>query len=269
MCIDSCSSFSGRYNYRPRPKNIVREEAPESLRHAIFEIADRASLAKVYVRDVIAEVLLEQRIPTIFDEGDFDKALKDILMNVEWYRVYDIIEALYAEIAGNFRGRRKLNAKKFKNLLNKFFVENGIGWELRDGRIIYRSSEAFEKSTHEVPDRLDESGFQSAATEMREALKDISRRPNPDTTGAIQHAMAALEATAREVTGQPKPTLGQLVPALDLPSPLNQAVSKLWGYASEHGRHIREQQQTPSPAEAELIVSVAGALCAFIAQRHP
>ena len=77
---------------------------------------------------------------------------------------------------------------------------------------------------------------------MKEALDDISGRPMPDVTGAIQHAMAVLEAAAREVTGQPKPTLGKLVPMLSLPAPLDQAVHRPWGYASDRGRHVREGQ---------------------------
>jgi len=67
------------------------------------------------------------------------------------------------------------------------------------------------------------------------------------------------------VTNQPQPTLGKLVPVLNLPAPLGQAVRKLWGYASERGRHIREQQVV-NHAEAELVVTVAGSLCAFLAQ---
>ena len=259
--------FSERFGYQPPAAEIsVREDAPVALRQAIPLIAVSAGLLRVDVHQVICEVLLEQPIPRDIDAMNPEKEINDILMKVDWYRIYDIVEALYATVVSKFFPLNKVRANKFERLLNRFFVENGIGWELRDGRIIYRGSEAFEKSTHEVPDHLDALGFPSSAEQMREALRDISRRPDPDITGAIHHAMAALEATAREVTGQPKPTLGKLVPALGLPTPLDQAVSKLWGYASEHGRHIREQQQTPSPAEAELIVSVAGALCAFIAQ---
>ena len=186
--------------------------------------------------------------------------------NTSWYKVYDIAEAIYAELLA----RNAWNSEpvdEFERRLNGFLVENGIGWELRDGRITHRGSEAFARSTHEVPGQLDESGFQRAANEMREALGDISRRPEPDITGAIQHAMAALEATARGVTDQPNPTLGKLVSVLDLPAPLDQAIHKLWGYASDRGRHIREQQVVDH-AEAELIVSVAGSLCAFLAQRR-
>ena len=184
-----------------------------------------------------------------------------------WYKVYDIAEALHRKLVTNGT-RDSQPGDEFERRLNGFLLENGIGWELRDGQITHRGSEAFGKSAHEVPIRLEESGFQRAANEMREALGDISRRPQPDITGAIQHAMAALEATAREVTGQPNPTLGKLVPMLGLPAPLDQAVHKLWGYASDRGRHVREQQDGLDHAEAELIVTVAGSLCGFLTQRR-
>ena len=261
-------SFSDRYDYRPPAAKIsVREDAPVGLRDVIPVIAASAGMSLNEIRKAICEVLLIQ--PNIRNSGEQEVQIEinNLLEFADWYKVYDIAEALYAAVAKGSSRNDNMAGKKFEHLLNNFFVENGIGWELRNGKITHRGSEAFEKSTHEVTDRLDESGFHSAAKEMREALKDISRRSDPDITGAIQHAMAALEATAREVTGQPKSTLGKLVSALDLPSPLDQAVSKLWGYASEHGRHIRERQSV-NLADAELIVSVAGALCDFIAQRR-
>ena len=101
---------------------------------------------------------------------------------------------------------------------------------------------------------------------MQEALRDISRRPQPDITGAIQHAMGALEATARDVTGQSNDTLGQLISELSLPKPLDKAVDKLWGYASDRARHIREGQAVDT-AEAEMVVIVACAVCTFLTGR--
>jgi hypothetical protein len=75
-------------------------------------------------------------------------------------------------------------------------------------------------------------------------------------TGAIQHACAAMEATARDLAGDSKATFGQLVKRLDLPKPLDTAAEKLWGYASNNARHGLEGQQVDTP-EAELVVSVA------------
>ena len=260
--------FSDRQGYRPSAVPItIREDAPSDLRAAIPFLAEEAGMWPSSIRQVVCKVLLVRPDPNNWSEhpniwGEVGRLME----NAPWYKVYDIAEALYGELPADGTGESG-PAEEFERRLNGFFVENGIGWELRDGEITHRGSEAFAKSTHEVPDRLDESGYQRAANEMREALGDISRRPEPDLTGAIQHAMAALEATAREVTGQPNPTLGKLVPLLELPAPLDQAVHKLWGYASDRGRHIREQQLVDH-TEVELIVAVAGSLCAFLAQRH-
>ena len=255
--------FSDRQGYRPSAAPVtVREDALSGLRGAIPLIAEEAGMMPSVMRRVICGVLLVRPDPDNWSEyPNIRDEVFRLMEDAPWYKVYDIAEAIYAELATNDAWA------SFERRLNDFLVENGIGWELRDGRITHRGSEAFARSTHEIPDQLDESGFQRAANEMREALGDISRRPGPDITGAVQHAMAALEATARGVTDRPNPTLGKLVSVLDLPAPLDQALHKLWGYASDRGRHIREQQDVDH-AEAELIVSVAGSLCAFLAQRR-
>lgn len=260
--------FSDRQGYRPSAAPItVREDAPSGLRDAIPMIAEGVGMIPSVMRRVICGVLLERPNPGNWSEyPNIRYEVDELMEGSRWYKVYDIAEAIYDQLAAN-SARDPRPAAEFERRLNDFLVENGIGWELRDGLITHRGSEAFARSTHEVPDQLDESGFQRAANEMREALGDISRRPEPDITGAVQHAMAALEATARGVADQPNLTLGKLVSVLDLPAPLDQAVHKLWGYASDRGRHIREQQVIDR-AEAELIVSVAGSLCAFLAQRR-
>ncbi len=259
--------FSARQGYRPINAQItVREDAPSSLRNAILMLAKDVGKEPHDLRQVICKVLLV--MPDLNNFSAYPNVWYEVVGLMEsapWYKIYDIAEALYTELAENGMTDSR-PAAKFERRLNDFLVENGIGWELRDGQITHRGSEAFAKSTHEVPRILDVSGFQRAANEMREALGDISRRPEPDITGAIQHAMAALEATAREVTGTPNPTLGKLIRMLNLPVPLDGAVSKLWGYASDRGRHIREQQIVDC-TEAELIVAIAGSLCAFLAQR--
>lgn len=113
---------------------------------------------------------------------------------------------------------------------------------MTDGQIVYRGSESFSESTQEAAIILSGAGRTVAANEIHEALRDISRRPVPDLTGAIQHAMAALECTARDVAGTPNLTLGRLIPRLALTPPLDAAVEKLGGYASDRARHIREGQ---------------------------
>jgi hypothetical protein len=91
----------------------------------------------------------------------------------------------------------------------------------------------------------------------------LSRRPKADATGAIHHAVASLESVARERAKDRKATLGKLIPKLGLPSPLDIAVAKVWGYASDSARHGKEGK-TPSRREATLVVGTCAAVAAFL-----
>lgn len=95
------------------------------------------------------------------------------------------------------------------------------------------------------------------------------RRPTPDITGAIQHSLACLECVTREVTGDKKSTLGELMKKFSnvIPTPLDQAVTKIWGYTSEQGRHLREGQ-TPEHIEAQLVVEITCAITTYLARKH-
>jgi hypothetical protein len=99
-------------------------------------------------------------------------------------------------------------------------------------------------------------------------LLDLSRRPEPDITGAIQHAMAALECVARDVSGEPKLTLGEIIKrhAVLIPAPLDQAIERTWGYSSERGRHLREGRN-PDMDEAQLIVGLSAVVITYLSSK--
>lgn len=256
--------FSDRHGYRGTDQTIVvREDAPEGLRFAILLIAQDSGMSPTAMRREVCAILLVRpdpnnwsEYPNIWDE------VNRLIEDCPWFKVYDIAEALHSALSRQFSNQ----AAAFQNRLNQYFGENGIGWQMSDGKVVYRGSEAFTEATREAAQVLTRAGKTVAANEIHEALTDISRRPSPDVTGAIQHAIAALESTARDVAGQPNLTLGKLVPRLVLTPPLDTAVEKLWGYASERARHVREGQ-TVATEEAELVVSVACAVCTFLTRR--
>lgn len=159
----------------------------------------------------------------------------------------DIAEAIYARVPYD-------RQQSYADGLNRYFRQAGIGWQMTPEGIMYRGDETYAAAV------------QNAASEIREAIRDISRRPKTDTTGAIQHSVAAMECVARDVLGERNDTLGALLSRLALPRPLDQAIDKLWGFSSERARHIREGE-TVDDDQAELVVSVACAVCAFLAKR--
>lgn len=139
---------------------------------------------------------------------------------------------------------------------------------MKSGEITVRGSEAFEEAVTDAREALRDTGRKTAADEMHEALLDLSRRPEADITGAIQHGLAALECVMRDVCGDEKSTLGALLsqnPGI-IPPPLDKGVEKIWGFASERGRHLREGR-TPEFEEAQLTVHIAAAITAYLSAK--
>lgn len=258
--------FSDRHGYQAPDKDIsVREDAPLELREAISQLAKQAGMGYRELRDVVCQVLLIHpdpgnwsEVPNIRDE------VYGHLTDCDWFKVYDIAEAIYANLLNR---RDDESGRAFSDRLNQFFRERGIGWQMEKGKVQYRGLESFTQAVKGGEQALSDTARSLAASELAEAVKDISRRPKPDVTGAVQHAMAALEATARDVTGQENPTFGRLARSLKLKPPLDTALEKLWGYASNEARHGR-QDSSLDAAEAELIVGIAGSVCGFLARTN-
>ena len=94
----------------------------------------------------------------------------------------------------------------------------------------------------------------------------LARRPEVDVTGVVQHSIAALEGLVKEKTGSTE-TLGQAVKLLkDVPPPLRDIVSKLYGYSSSDeggGRHGSERLRVDR-SEAQLVFHLATALISYL-----
>jgi hypothetical protein len=224
------------------------------------------------LRDIVCEVLRKRPDPTNWSEyPNVWGEVEGHVYNCDWYRVYDIIEAIRASFAREEEPDSTENVLRvaiFDGEVNSTLRELGIGWQLRDGLIQARGDDASEAVVNQAKDILKAKKKDTAHNELQEALRDISRRPLPDVTGAIQHSMAALECLAKDVTGDAKATLGQILArhAVIVPKPLDQAVDKIWGFASDKARHVREGQSL-AREEAHLVVGLAAALANYLANK--
>lgn len=265
--------FSQRHGYQPDDAEIgVRLDAPDELRGVVVDLAYESGLDPRSMRSLVCRTLRKRE-----DSGNWsafpniDNEVREHLDSCEWYEVYDIIEATSDRLTNSPPAKHDGEGDKyFEGEINKYFRRQGIGWQLCDNRIDSRGSESFEHTLAEARAELIDSGRKTAANEIHQAISDLSRRPHPDVTGAIQHALAALECVARGVSGDEKATLGQILarnPGL-IPPPLDQALDKLWGFASEQGRHLREGRE-PSYEEAELAVHVAAAVGRYLVKKAP
>lgn len=261
-------SFSkrNRYHQVQELEITVREDAPDELREFVVQLAYECGYEPSTLRNIFCSALRKAPDRSNWSEyPNIDSEIRGLISNCQWYKVYDLIEKIVEHGADT---PYSYDIEKFKSELNEYFLENGIGWYLVEDAIETRGPQHFQASVKNSIESLQISGFHTAHNELHEALYDLSRRPNPDITGAIHHAMGALESTARKVCGNDKMTLGELIKnnPLILPRPLGEAVSKAWGYASESGRHIKEGG-TASYEEALLIVGLASTLCMYLSAK--
>ncbi|PVZ87441.1 hypothetical protein C9426_12720 [Serratia sp. S1B] len=256
-------SFSQRQGLVRRDAEIkIRNDAPQEVRDMTIDIAYQCGLKPSYLRTLLCQILY--RTPDRNNWSDFpniDNEVRELIDDCEWFEVYDLIEKLADKCTNT--------GQDYAKEVNQFFRVAGVGWQLIDNRVEMRGTEIFEIAVRQGQEALRQQKRMTAASELHEALNDLSRRPQPETTGAIQHAMAALECVARDVVGS-KDTLGQLVQrnAGIFPAPIDQIVDKAWGYTSNYGRHLKEGQP-PQFEEAELMVGISGVLCRYLSRRAP
>lgn len=266
--------FSKRHNYRgPAAEITIREDAPESLRFSMLDTTERLGWGPSAMRDVVCRVL---RVPP--DSGNWSEypniwgEVQGHVYAADWFRVYDMIEEFYASMARgddrNYREGDERKSKQFADAMNSYFLEDGIGWQLVDGQIVTRGPEAFETLVGTARHAVSESERPTAASHIHEALAALSRRPDADLSGAVYHGMGALECIARDVTGDKKGTLGEILkrnPDL-VPKPLDAALDKAWGFASDRARHVLEGHE-PTRDDAELIVGIAAAVATYLVRK--
>jgi hypothetical protein len=266
-------SFSKRHGFKPKEKKItIRHDAPEELRYCIVDIAYgfERYCGPEQLREIVCRTLQKRPDPQNWSEfPNIDNEVRNLLDGCEWYQVYDVIENIYDSLRKSDKLHNVIRkSDKFQDEINSYFKSEGIGWQLIDGKIEVRGEEGFEATIKEASSGLKESELNTASNEIHEALSDLSRRPDPDITGAVQHGMAALECVAREVCGDKKATLGEILKKYDgiIPKPLDNSIEKAWGYASEMGRHLREGR-TPTFEEAELIVGMCASTSSYLLKK--
>lgn len=257
------SKFSKREGYSGKEVEIIiREDAPEALRSYIIQTLYAIGFTPKQIRPVICQVLRVAPDDNNWSEyPNIDMEIRDLISDCDWWKVYDIIEAL----------SQKFQSKQtdFDSEINDFFFERGIGWKLENGKIVFRGDDQFEQKLKQAKVIVSENGFETSKHEISEAIGDLSKKPNPDKTGAIQHSLACLECIAREIVGNRRQTLGEIIKQnrAIVPPPLDIVIEKIWGFSSEQGRHLREGGD-PKFDEVELLVGLSLSLSAYLAKKR-
>jgi hypothetical protein len=193
------------------------------------------------------------------------------IQKCEWFRIYQIIEGLYALLrekeARSFNGY----TSSFATTVNGKFVSENIGWQLDyNGNVVTRGNEAFERSIKTAVAVLEGDDKPTAAGHLRFAIDALSARPKANTSGAVAQATLAVECVLGAITGATT-SLGDYLkknPSLLHPA-LKKGLDEIYGYASEEGaRHGREGTE-PAIEDAEFAVATYAAVCTLLIRKSP
>lgn len=263
--VGRSNRFSRRHGLASKHEGpLLYDDAPKRLRVAYLGLLeDDFGLSPSTIRaGVCKELKLEpepanwSEYPNIWDEVQF------LAYRCKWFEFFDLVEAFSSKI------RPRIGKPNYEESVNQLFEEEGIGWILVDGILEIRGEEPLEKVLENAFSQLDATGFEVATQELAEAWNDLSRRPEPDLSGAVHHSMSALEAVAKKWNGSPKLTLGEVIKRQPdiFPPPLNDAVSKLWGFASTEARHGSEERKLDLN-ETFLLVGMSATLATYLARK--
>jgi hypothetical protein len=260
-------SFSTRNGHGPdlHTPITIRNDIPDDLRGLIVDLAYENGIKHDALRSMVCRrIRVAPDTRNNWGPDSIDREIRDLLVACPWFYIYDLIEAIAFHLETD--NYREFGAE-FENEINEFFMTRGVGWKLEKGKIVFRGDEGLDRILAVAATTENLNGYLTASNELHEAIKDLSRRPTPDVTGAIQHAMASLECVARDLTDS-KETLGTWLKRNreEFPPPLADITEKLWGYASNHGRHLKEAEAAKLE-EAELILGICATLGSYLANK--
>ena len=179
-------TFSKRHGFASieQVEITIRDDAPDGLRQYIVQLAYESGFnPPSKLRDVICYLLKVAPDKNNWSEyPNIDGENYELLSSCKWFKVYDLIERLMSIMS---KTPYNYKANIFEQDLNEYFIENGIGWKIVNGILEIRGPESFEVVIQNAQQAESQAGLITASKELHEAIIDLSRRPSPDTTGAI------------------------------------------------------------------------------------
>ncbi len=199
-------------------------------------------------------------------DQEIRRQLKNLVLNAEWYEVYDLIEFLVNSPNNSNREslRESVNAVLSQEMAGFRFGE-GVLVEITDEREIAAIEDALAQSS------LDR--FNPARFHLLTALELLSDRRAPDYRNSIKESISAVEAIAQILSGDPQAELGKALKSMKTGVPVRgafrSALMSLYGYTSdaEGIRHALTDEPSLDAADAKFMLVICSAFVVYLIQK--
>ena len=262
--------FSQRMGYVPVRVEIQLDSMDRALRVGLLnvfhkEVTERArsktiflsgSLLKDFIANLWGNFLKRpiDKMPSLYN--DALSIPRDIIDSGQWYEVYDLIEFAVEHLPSPL-------GHQLETELNPVLERELSGYRFIGGN--------FSPITNQLEIESIESALngqetlKSTRAHLQLALEMLSSRSSPDYRNSIKESISAVEAMARDITGNPRATLGNALTEIEKSGHMHQALKKgltsLYGYTSDAAgiRHalMDESQLTANDARFMLVACSA------------
>ncbi len=260
------SKFSERKGLVPVSKELQVNGMSVELRNKLWNILDIILWqSKDYLYDEYGEphinrfshILWHQYFKLAVDTIPSDSSgilslIRKHFFKCEWHKVYDFIE-----FVDNYY-RDDSVVKDLRSGFNQVLSEELAGYRLIDGHIVEVTDE---QEVAMLQEALEDTKYNLVTTHLKQALKHLSNRENPDYRNSFKESISAVETMARIMVGDEKATLGDALKILEKKGKLHPALkngfSSIYGYTNDSDgiRHslIEESSLTIDDAKFFLL----------------
>jgi len=212
--------------------------------------------------DIFSRFLKNPIDEYVDDSGEYERYIKSFFLNQEWNEVLDLVDfVMHADYK-----------QAFVDGCNMALAQENSAYRIVDKYVMEITSE---QEVAEIEAAL-KIPFDSARGHLEKALARLSDRENPDYENSIKESISAVESVAKEVTGDSKTTLGQLVDSIDLHPAFRGGLKKLYGFTSDAGgiRHADDSSKPgkylkPDQTTARFMLVTCSAFVNYIIAGNP
>jgi hypothetical protein len=257
-------SFSERHGFKLVSKTIQIDSMSQELKNSLWNVLESSCLdinlqKAVYYGSRETEVYISLKFLWMeyfkeplnklntFSAQFAIQQLWEYYENLQWREVYEFFELT-------------LNYFKNRDIVEKvnFVLERELsGYRFVGGVFTsITSKQEIELLTEEI----ENNDFPAVSSHLKRALTLMSDRENPDYRNSIKESISAVESLAKNITGQPKATLGDALKRLTSAKKIHPALQKsflmLYGYTSDEGgiRHAMLEEPDLNAHDAKFFL---------------
>lgn len=195
------------------------------------------------------------------------KQIEELFFAIEWNKVYDLIE-LVAPYGDKLKYQGSSNFIERCNIVLK---EENSAYRFVGEMLVPITNEI---ETSEVTAAMN-SDHDVIRTQITSAMSLLSKKPYPDVRNCIKEAIGTVESASRILAGEPKATLGELLPKFkdrfNLHPAQVEGFKKLYGYTSNDNSGIRHgmmEKDNLSVDDGRYMVVICSAFANYLLAQH-